>query len=373
MLFWLAASLVTFLVMAMVALPLLRPGRSANPSRSAFLFDRELYLARIREIGEELALGRIGAGEADAARAEEGRKLIGLADAKASPGLAPALSRFLALAAILFLPAFSVFTYVVSGFPGMPDMAVASRPDRDPSGQTITQLLDRAEAQLAANPSDIRGWTVVAPVYLRLGRIDDAVLAWRNAARLDPADAAVKTSLAEALTFAGEGVVSGEAKTLFEQALALRPGDAKPRFYLAMALGQQGLKDEAVAAWNGLIADAPAGAPWLEAAKSELAALDGKPAQAQNGPSAEQIAAAADMTPEQRRAMIEGMVAGLAERLAADPSDREGWKKLARARGVLGDAAKLEETFAAAAAAFPADAAFIGELRAIAGSAGATK
>lgn len=42
------------------------------------------------------------------------------------------------------------------------------------------------------------------------------------------------------------------------------------------------------------------------------------------------------MTPEQRQAMIEGMVDSLAIRLEADPSDIDGWLRLSRSYDVLG-------------------------------------
>lgn len=46
--------------------------------------------------------------------------------------------------------------------------------------------------------------------------------------------------------------------------------------------------------------------------------------------------APAEMTPDEREAMIAGMVEGLAARLADNPDDAEGWAMLARSYGVLG-------------------------------------
>ena len=55
------------------------------------------------------------------------------------------------------------------------------------------------------------------------------------------------------------------------------------------------------------------------------------------GPSADDVAAASEMTPEQRAEMVRGMVERLAERLKQDGSDVEGWLRLVRAYMVLGD------------------------------------
>ena len=70
------------------------------------------------------------------------------------------------------------------------------------------------------------------------------------------------------------------------------------------------------------------------------------------GPSAQQMQDAANMTPQDRQAMIDSMVTGLAEKLKANPNDADGWTRLLRARRVLGqeaeaaaDIARMRETF----------------------------
>lgn len=56
------------------------------------------------------------------------------------------------------------------------------------------------------------------------------------------------------------------------------------------------------------------------------------------GPTAEDIAAAQDMSPEEQADMIEGMVAGLAARLEEDPDNLDGWIMLVRSYTTLGKA-----------------------------------
>jgi len=371
MVFWSAAAILTLLAMACIAVPLLRAPKSVA---SALDHDREIYRARLSEIDSDLKLGRIGPAEAEAARAEEGRKLLALADTAGavSAGRQQRSVRFAMIAALVFVPVAAVMLYVASGVPAMPDMAIASRPDRDPANQSIDQLLERAEAQLAQNPNDVRGWMVVAPVYLRLGRVEDSVTAWRNALRLVPGNVDLMTSLGEAIAAQSSGVVTKEARGLFEQALSVRPGDAKARFYLAIALGQEGANAQAAEAWRALIADAPAEAPWLPVAQAQLAAVEGRDAPAApvaetgRGPTQDDIAAAEDLAPADRQAMIEGMVAGLAERLKDNPQDKEGWRRLVRSYAVLGRPAEATDAVKQARTHFAADTAFLAELDAIA-------
>ncbi|HSO48234.1 MAG TPA: c-type cytochrome biogenesis protein CcmI [Rhizobiaceae bacterium] len=372
MFFWLIATVLLFAAIGSVAWPILsRAGAKAVP---AFEHDRELYRARIGEITADEKLGRINAEEAEAAKAEEGRKLLAASNAQGSAPapLSSGIVRSLLVATIVLVPAFTVLFYLAWGQPSMPDMAIASRTDREPEGQSIEQLVSQAEAQLAKNPGDVRGWTVLAPIYRGIGRFEDSVNAWRNAVRLEPQNLDYKSELAEAMIVAGQGFVSEEARTIFSEILAARPGDPKSRFYLAIALGQQGDLVAAEDAWRALIADAPADAPWLFAASAQLNSVlekAGKPAEetasAGPGPSQEDVAAASEMSAEDRQAMIEGMVAGLAEKLKANPADKDGWLRLIRAYGVMGDDEKALEAIATARGANGTDGGFIAELAGI--------
>ena len=66
------------------------------------------------------------------------------------------------------------------------------------------------------SPNDGTGWEVIAPVYLRLGRFDDAVTARRKALALNGETATRDADLGEALVAAANGVVTDEAKHDFE-------------------------------------------------------------------------------------------------------------------------------------------------------------
>ena len=146
MTFWIAAAILTLLATALIAVPLVRAPRAGA---QAFDHDRALYRARMREIDADLKLGRIGEAEAEAARAEEGRKLIALSasdDAQQTTGR-PRLARSALAMTVLFVPLAAVAFYFIEGVPNMPDMTIASRTDRNLSSQSITQLRERAEAQ----------------------------------------------------------------------------------------------------------------------------------------------------------------------------------------------------------------------------------
>jgi cytochrome c-type biogenesis protein CcmH len=197
-------------------------------------------------------------------------------------------------------------------------------------------LLSRVEAHLEANPDDARGWQVLAPVYVRLGRNEDAAMAFGNIVRLLGSSAATEGDLGEAIVRANQGTVTAEARAAFERAANDDPKDIRARFYLALADGQTGKTDEAAAAIRGLIAEAPPGASWVGGMTGVLAELEADGPGALPGPTAADVEAAQDMSAEDRAGMIEGMVAQLAERLQSEPGDAEGWARLVKSYMVLG-------------------------------------
>jgi cytochrome c-type biogenesis protein CcmH len=334
---WAVLALMTAAAIAAVLWPL-----SRTAAATAAGSDVAVYRDQLAEIERDRAAGRIGEPEAEAARVEVSRRLLAAAEKEsgaASPSAATWRRRAAAVAALVVLPLGTLGLYLALGSPGLPGEPLAARLQSPPEQRSLATLIGQVEAHLARNPEDGRGWEVLAPVYLRLGRFEEAVKARRNVLRLLGATAAREADLAEALVASANGIVTAEAKASFERALVLDAKDMRARFFLGLAAEQDGRPGEAASAWRKIIAEAPAGAPWLEFVKRSLARVEagaGVPA-APAGPSEQDIAAAADLTPQQRSDMVRGMVERLAERLKRDGSDVEGWMRLVRAYTVLGE------------------------------------
>ncbi len=81
---------------------------------------------------------------------------------------------------------------------------------------------------------------------MRTGRFDDAARAYAQIARLKGDSPETLADWGEALTAAGDGTVSPQAKDLFEKALAKDAKAAKARFYVARAAEQAGDTGEAI-------------------------------------------------------------------------------------------------------------------------------
>ncbi len=330
---WFGFALMTAAAVFAVLWPLAWRGRTIRSGS-----DVAVYRDQLDEIERDLAAGRIEDREAAAAQVEVSRRLLAAADEQAAvpSGTASAWRRrAVAVVALVLLPLGSAAGYLALGSPALPDQPRAARLDPAKRDQAIETLIARVEAHLEHNPDDGRGWEVVAPVYLRLGRFEEAVRARRNALRLNGESAERMTALGEALVAAAQGIVTAEAKAAFERAIALDQNDVKGRYFLGLAAEQDGQPDWAAAIWRAMLAGAPPDAPWIEFVRREVARVTGSVAP--GGPSEKDVAAATDLDPEQRGAMIRGMVARLAERLHRDGSDIDGWLRLVRSYMVLGE------------------------------------
>jgi len=352
---WFALALMTAAAIFAVLWPL---ARRTSERRSGT--DVAVYRDQLDEIERDRAAGLIEDNEAAGAQVEVSRRLIAAVDAQAPLNASAAAStwrrRVVAVVALVALPIGAAGFYLTVGSPLMPDQPLAPRLAAAGNTQSYDGLIARVETHLEQNPDDGRGWEVIAPIYLRLGRFDDAVKARRNSIRLNGETAQRTAALGEALVLAANGVVTADAKAAFEKAVALDAGDVQARYFLGLAAEQDGKRAQAAEIWRELIAAAPPDAPWRDFVQRALARVSGASTpSAPPGPTEEQVAASSDMSADQRNTMVRGMVARLAQRLQDDGSDVEGWMRLVRSYMVLGEPDKARAAVADARRALAGD------------------
>ena len=320
---WLILAVMTGLAVLAALWPLAfrRTPAAGEASEVAF------YRAQLAEIERDVERGQLPRDEAASARAEAGRRLIAAGATPPDPSSkSDSLRRRRAASALILiaLPAIALGFYSYFGRPDLPDAPLAERKADTSSPEALEAAIAKIEAHLASSPDDARGWAVLAPVYMRLGRFDDAVAAYRQLLRLKGESGELRAMYGEALVAAAGGVVNSDARVAFEKALADTPGLPMARFYLALAAEQDGDTKGATQSYEALLPEAGGSAPWMIGLRARLAALKGEPAQASaadNGPNgAPPARAGGGFTPEQQE-MIRGMVA----------SSRRGSRKTAAA------------------------------------------
>jgi cytochrome c-type biogenesis protein CcmH len=354
--FWAAALGLAGSVALVLVAALRRSGGTGSLDRSA---DLAIYKDQLAEIERDLARGTIGAGEAERLRVEVGRRLLDADRQEARPAKAEGhgLSGFAMAAVLAAVVPGAAAVYWGLGAPGYPDMplgprlagldaAIAERPGqtdelrrlgkpRDPARDTALQ----AELAAVTDPDRLR-----ADFRGQFGA-GDYLAAFRAQERLldlvaDQATAADHANLALSLVAEAEGYVSPEAEAALRETLTLDMSNELARYLVGEMFLQGGRFDQAFRFWRPLVEDGTAEAPWVASIRerigmvAELAGIR-YDAPTATGPSAEDMETAADLSPEDRQAMIEGMVAQLSDRLATDGGSVEEWERLIRSLAVL--------------------------------------
>jgi cytochrome c-type biogenesis protein CcmH len=271
MMIWLIFCLMMAATIMLVLWPL---SRARHPDMMG-AGDAAFYKDQLNDILRDEARGLIQPQEAKAAHIEAARRL--LAAQKLGAELftwpAPSLARKRA-AALFILCLIPLITFGVYGLYGAPSLA--DRPlskVRAAQGPTLDDAVARIEQHLIQSPNDGRGWDVVAPVYARSGRFEDAAQAYDKAIALLGPSAPRLVGLGESLVQAQQGLVPAKAREAFERALKLDPHLPQARFYTALADEQEGASAKALAGYQALITSAPIDAAWLPLVQTRYDAL----------------------------------------------------------------------------------------------------
>jgi cytochrome c-type biogenesis protein CcmH len=352
MILWLVFALMTSAAIFAVLWPLARAHSAQCGSELA------VYRDQLDEIARDRSAGLIGEAEADAARVEVSRRLLNAADAaefRHTIAIGSPLwrRRAAAVAGLVLLPVGAIALYLTLGSPQFPGEPLQARLRAIHNDRSVASLVAQVEQHLAQNPNDARGYAVLAPVYLQVGRLQDAVNARRKVLALGGETADGQADLGEALTAAANGIVTSDAKGAFERAVTLDASEPKARFFLGVAAQQDGDRAKAAAIWQDMLKSAPADAPWVATVQRALtevsvapsappAVVAAPPAAGAPGPSTNDVATASQMTEQDRNTMIRGMVARLADRLRENGNDIEGWQRLLRAYVVLNERDKAQ-------------------------------
>jgi cytochrome c-type biogenesis protein CcmH len=229
-------------------------------------------------------------------------------------------------------------------------------------------------------PNDAGAWQQLAYAQFDAGNYSEAVNAYEHATKASPGKAVLWSSLGEARVMASEhDPMPPAALEAFRKAVALDPKDPRARYFLAVDKDLKGDHKGALADWLALLKDTPAGAPWdsdlqrtieqvgkinkIDVARQIAAATSDRPTRqpptagmAIPGPTQDQLAAASSIPPSQQQAMAEGMVASLAAKMKANPTNVDGWIMLMRSYRQLGRDGEARAALASAVAANPSRA-----------------
>jgi cytochrome c-type biogenesis protein CcmH len=348
--------------------------RSSTDSRPAAAYDLDVYRDQLKEVERDLERGVVSPADAERATAEVSRRILAadaaLQDAQTTTATGRSGPILAALTAVVVISGTFVI-YLDLGAPGYGDLALSDRieaaqimrddrpnqetaeasiPNQPPPADTTPDyvgLVERLREAVAQRPDDTRGFTLLSQSEARLGNFAAAHAAQARVIELKGAEAtgADFSEYADLMILAAGGYVSPEAEQVLERTLSLDPTDGPARYYYGLMMAQTGRPDTALRIWDQLLREGPIDAAWIPPIDAQIedmamrAGVDyARPAMGTGrGPSAADIEAAGDMSPAERMEMIQGMVAGLSDRLATDGGPVEDWAQLISALGVLGE------------------------------------
>lgn len=250
--FWILAAGLMFLVVALLAVPLLRGGRrSGEITADQRAQDIAIARERLEELRRAHQAGELSDEAYEDARAEIEVELLEDTEGGA---VRPYTSsgRWLLPVLVLGLPALAVGLYLKLGTPSA-IVGQAPTPAAAPRGaHDLESLVAKLAERMRRQPDDPRGWLLLGRSYMTLGRYPEAVQAFRKLRALVGDRPGVLVPLADALAMTRGGRLDGEPFTLLQKAYAQAPNDPTALWLLGMAWMQRGDATRALEFWYRL-------------------------------------------------------------------------------------------------------------------------
>ena len=390
MTFWIIATILAVIATGLLVLPLLRSGTEtdADPRN-----DIAIYKDQLAEVDRDLARGVLDQAEAERTRTEIARRLLAADKAETdTASTAPkTLGRIVMIGAAVATVAGALALYDRIGAPGYPDMpraarlaeakeaydnrptqaeAEAAQPVQDQVAlpEDLQATVDRVRQTAEASPDNLIAQRDLVRLETALGNVDRAAHAQVKVVGIlgDDAEQADLEVLLELLVAAAGGDVTPEAERVLKAILDQNPESISGLYWAGVMFNTYGRPDRAFPYWRKLLEVAPEDADWFDQVAqatielSWFAGVDDYTPPVRGGglrgPNAAAMAAAGDMTEEDRSAMIEGMVGNLMDRLATEGGTPQEWAQLIRALGVLGDTDRATAIWGEAQQTFASDA-----------------
>lgn len=352
------AYVLSALVFLCFVLPLVRNKKGTlSHAQSA----KDMLYDQLDEVSREEARGLISSDDVEAVQIEIKRQLIAIDQRNAPSSRTQNSGAWALVVAGLVVPLAAFGIYYSIGSPDMPSAIFSQRADERLIARAQIDQVEQLVVALNADPAGgtVAGWTKAAGFYLEAEKYTEAAAAYNRI--LNRSDATFDTFVryAEALILSERGVVTPPALRALEQSLQMSPDNIGALFYMSFALEQAGDVEAAYSLLVSKLLEAQGNFPWMEAFVARANHYGRKLGQPQialadftgerAAPMDESMAAVANMTEEEQTAFIASMVEGLAERLSDDPTDLDGWLRLARAYSVLGEQQKERDAYQHAA------------------------
>lgn len=145
----------------------------------------------------------------------------------------------------------------------------------------FSEAVEQLRAKLEQQPNNGEGWALLARSYVRLGQLEPALAAFKQAVALRGDDAALLVDYADVLAVANNRSLQGEPSALIARALAIDPDQLKALSLAGAAAFDRHDYKAAAQYWERVVSLSPPGSvylPELQSGIDEARKLGGLPA-----------------------------------------------------------------------------------------------
>ena len=230
--FILCAALLLVVALAIMLPPLLRVAKpaSAIDRREANL---GIFRDQLSELERDRSEGSLAEADFEQARSELQRRLLEEVQPEAVAATPQGRGgRQTALALLIAIPLAATAGYALLGNPRALDpLQTQARM----SPQQIDEMLGKLVDKLRANPTDTKGWVMLARSYKALGRFAESAEAYSHGGALLDAEPVLLADYAEVLARLNGGNFNGKPDELIARALKIDPNEPQALFLAGAA------------------------------------------------------------------------------------------------------------------------------------------
>ena len=249
--FWLIAAILGTGAIFFVLRPLLKARKAPLVSRREA--NIAIYKDQLRELEADRVAGTLAQADYERSKVELEARLLEDVSA-ADKSTLPSHGGRIALIVGIAVPVLAIGIYFATG-----DLRGLNPHMGAPDAAQVDAMVGRLAAKLRESPEDPEGWKLLGRSYAVMGRYDDAVKAFAQAAERAPRDAQLLADFADVLAMARNQKLEGEPEKLVERALEIDPKNLKALALLGTAAYER--KDYARAAevWGRMLPLVPEG------------------------------------------------------------------------------------------------------------------
>lgn len=277
--FWLTIIVLLLISSALLIIPALRkPNDKDETSRDAI--NKAYYQQRLNELSDDEDQGVVTDRETLVAELQH-NLLEDIPEGQSQAAQAP-FNKMSLVPGVLLLVVVSLGLYLNTGglaqvmqwqqvMKEMPELRQRADSGQLSSPEDIARFGLGLRTNLLSDPTNVRDWTMLGLAGLKLGDGGMALQSYEKAYTLSPNDAYIQIIYAKLLTRSNDPNDIKDAAKILKKMIAADPNNVDALSALAMNAFGQGDFNQAIAAWEKVIALSPADAKGLDVIKSSLA------------------------------------------------------------------------------------------------------